>query len=129
VKLLKQSMDNIPDGYKKSQQLLKLALFLKMDEQSFADSESWIFDMCGNSALAEGDIKFCVQICENIIAKGYQTGWKVFSQTAKYQSDPPILDHEARLAFINYALNMCPDDEILNVLNSKYKICYLNNLC
>ncbi len=107
------------DGYKKIQQLLKLAIFLKLDSNNAVDTESWIYDMAGNAALVERDMKFCVQICENIIAKNYETGWRIFTETAKYQSDPPILDYETRLVFINYALNMCPDDQILNVLNSK----------
>ncbi|CAG7659244.1 unnamed protein product [Allacma fusca] len=55
-------------------------------------------------------------------AKGYHAGWKVFTQVAKFQSDPPVLDHDTRLAFINYALNICPNDEIFEVLNAKYLI-------
>lgn len=120
--LIRQSMENTADGYKKIQQLLKLAIFLKMDEQSMSDTESWIYDMCGNTAICKRDMKFCIQICDNIIAKNYETGWRIFTETAKYQSDPSILDYETRIEFMNYALNVCPDDEILNVLNSKAEL-------
>jgi hypothetical protein len=117
--LIRQCMENIQDGYKKTQQLLKIGMFLRLEDMTYPETESYIFDMCGNAALMESDMKFCVQICHNIMAKGYHTGWKIFSQVAKHQSDPPVLDHQTRLVFINYALNMCPDDEIFNVLNSK----------
>lgn len=113
-------MEHTVDGYKKVQQLLTLAMFLNLGEQNISVTESKIYELCGNAALSYRDMKYCVQICENIIAKGYEMGWQIFAATAKYESDPPILDVGTRLAFINYALNMCPDDEILNVLNSKY---------
>ncbi|CAG7816117.1 unnamed protein product [Allacma fusca] len=120
--LLKKSMENIKDGYKKTQQLLKLALFLRIDDMDQEEVESCVFEMAGNAGIAESDIKFCTQICHGIMAKGYHAGWKVFTQVAKFQSDPPVLDHDTRLAFINYALNICPNDEIFEVLNAKYLI-------
>ncbi|XP_021958481.1 neuroblastoma-amplified sequence [Folsomia candida] len=122
MKLIQQTMEHTVDGYKKVQQLLTLAMFLNLGEQNISVTESKIYELCGNAALSYRDMKYCVQICENIIAKGYEMGWQIFAATAKYESDPPILDVGTRLAFINYALNMCPDDEILNVLNSKYLI-------
>ena len=112
-------MENIQGGYKKTQQLLKLAAFLRLDDMTHEEVESCVFEMAGNAGIAESDIKFCTQICHNIMAKGYHAGWKVFTQVAKFQSDPPLVDHETRLAFINYALNICPDDHIFEVLNAK----------
>ncbi|ODN02446.1 Neuroblastoma-amplified sequence [Orchesella cincta] len=119
IALVKTAMDNMNGGYKKIQQLLKLILFLHPEGLSFEDAESLILDMSGSAALVDIDMKFCAQVCQNIVAKGYQTGWKIFVQLAKDQSDPPVLDHESKLASINYALNMCPNDEIFNVLNAK----------
>ncbi|CAL8069233.1 unnamed protein product [Orchesella dallaii] len=119
IALVKTAMENMNGGYKKIQQLLKLILFLHPDDISFEDAESLILDMSGSAALVEADMKFCAQVCQNIVAKGYQTGWKIFVQLAKDQSEPPVLDHESKLASINYALNMCPNDEIFNVLNAK----------
>lgn len=115
-------MDNQKGGYKKIQQLLKLVLYLHPSKMTFEEAESLILDMAGSAALINSDLKFCSQICTSIVAKGYQTGWKMFVQLAKDQSEPSVLDHDAKLASINYALNMCPNDEIFNVLTSKYII-------
>lgn len=112
-------MSNLVNGYKKIQQLLKLTLFLHPDGLSFEEAESLILNMAGSAAMDNLDMKFCAQVCQNIVAKGYQTGWQIFVQLAKDQSEPPVLDQESKLASINYALNMCPNNEIFNVLNAK----------
>jgi len=120
-------MENLPDGYRKTQQLLKLSVFLQLEDMDASESESYILDMCGEKALLENDLKFCVQICHSIMAKGYQTGWKIFTHVAKEKNEPAILDHHSKLVFISYALNMCPDDEIMNVLDVYVNINYNQN--
>lgn len=106
------------------QLLLKVALLLKCDDDhdTITEMESWLFEICGDAALLAQDIKFCVKICENIMAKEYESGWKIFVETATYPSNTPILNNETRQCFINYALGMCPADQIINVLNLLYVI-------
>jgi len=118
--LIRQSMENIADGYKKVQLLLKLTLLLVGGDGNYlAKSESWVYDLCGNAALAAQDMKFCVQICERIVAKGYETGWRLFIETANYEGEPPILYAEMKRTFMNYSLHTCPDDQIVTVVQSK----------
>jgi len=120
LSLVQQSMENLADGYKKVQLLLKLTLLVVGgDGNNLAKSESWVYDLCGNAALASNDMKFCVQICERIVAKGYETGWRLFIETANYEGEPPILDAAMKRTFMNYSLHTCPDDQLLTVLQSK----------
>jgi len=120
IGLLRQALENTAEGYKKIKQLLKLSILLHLDNLDLAGGESIILEMAGTSALDAGDVKFGVQICQSLMGKGYQTGWNLFSQLAKFQSDPPIMESDTRHAFINYALTICPDKEIISVLNTKY---------
>jgi len=120
LSLVRQSMENIADGYKKVQLLLKLTVLLVGgDGDNLSKSESWVYDLCGNAALASQDMKFCVQICERIVAKGYETGWRLFIETANYEGELPIMDAEMKRTFMNYSLHTCPDDQILTVIQSK----------
>jgi len=122
IGLMKTAMNNTRGGYKKTQQLLKLILFLHPGEMTFEEAESLILDMAGVESLAQSDLKFCSQICQNIVAKGYHTGWKMFVELAKDQSEPPVLDYESRIASIDYALIFCPNDEIFNLLDARREL-------
>jgi len=125
IGLVKTAMNNSRGGYKKIQQLVKLLIFLQPDEMTFEEAESLILDMAGMESLVQQDLKFCAQICQNIVAKGYHTGWKMFVELARDQSEPPVLDHESKLASVDYALNFCPNDEIFNLLDTRKELTYL----
>lgn len=114
---MKTAMNNVSGGYKKLQQLVKLILFLEPEKFSFEEAESLVFDLAGAEALRQVDLKFCAQICQNIVAKGYQTGWTMFVELANDESS--TLDYESKIASINYALSICPNDEIFNTLYIK----------
>jgi len=105
------------NGYKKIQQLLKLVILLHIEGMSLEAGECFVLEMTGDAALVHGDVKLGIQICQTIMAKGYSTAWNIFVQLAEHQSDPPLLDPLTRSAFINYALSICPDSEILTVLS------------
>ena len=119
VDLLRQALDASKGAYKKIKQLLKLSILLRIENLDLAQGESIVFEMAGSAAMLESDMKFGIQICQSIMGKSYQTGWKIFTELAKFHSDPPIMETDTRQAFINYALSICPDEEILAVLNTK----------
>lgn len=118
MSLIRQAMKNTTDGYKKIQQLLKLMILLHIDGMSLEEGECIVLEMTGDAALDHGDIKLGIQICQNIMAKGYNAGWKIFTTLAEVQSEPSLLDLPLRASFINYALSICPDSEILTVLST-----------
>jgi len=121
---VQEAMNSVECGYKKYQQLLKLAVFLHIDEMELGETESRILDMVGKAALEAEDLSFCVAICHNIMAKEYETGWELFAHLADTSINVEMLEKDAKIAFVNYALHICPDDQLFRVLNIRKFLLY-----
>ncbi|KAG1649688.1 Neuroblastoma-amplified sequence [Nymphon striatum] len=114
--LIKMAIESYPNTYKSSQQLLKLAHFLRINAHEVKICEGKVLHLLADAAFEVEDFEFCKKYCSSIMKLGYDEGWIICEKLSLCEEFHDLL---ARCELISYSLCYCPIERIKYLLDMK----------